>query len=73
MRIANSLYEKCLNKGIEVILDDRNVSCGVKFKDMDLIGIPKRITVGKLIQDGKVEVKMRNSDIVEEVLIDEAI
>ena len=73
VRIANSLYEKCLNKGIEVILDDRNVSCGVKFKDMDLIGIPKRITVGKLIQDGKVEVKMRNSDIVEEVLIDEAI
>lgn len=73
VRIANSLYEKCLNKGIDVILDDRNVSCGVKFKDMDLIGIPKRITVGKHINDGKVEVKMRNSDVIEEVLIGEAV
>ena len=40
---------------------------------MDLIGIPKRITVGKLIGDGKVEVKMRNSDIIDDVLIDEAV
>lgn len=73
VKIANKLYEKCINKGIQVILDDRNVSCGVKFKDMDLIGIPKRITVGKLIGDGKVEVKMRNSDIIDDVLIDEAV
>ncbi|KKL05466.1 hypothetical protein LCGC14_2605760, partial [marine sediment metagenome] len=46
--------------GIEVLMDDRNVQAGVKFKDADLIGIPLRIAVGERgLKDGKVELKRR--------------
>ena len=38
-----------------VILDDRNERPGVKFKDMELIGVPYRITVGRGIKEGKLE------------------
>lgn len=69
MRVANELYEKYKKDGIEVILDDRDVRAGVKFKDMDLIGIPKRIVVGKKASDGIVELKYRNSSDVEEINI----
>ncbi len=69
MKVANELYEKYKNDGVEVILDDRDVRAGVKFKDMDLIGIPKRIVVGKKAVDGIVEVKYRNSSDVEEINI----
>ncbi len=41
--------------GIDVLLDDRNDSAGVKFKDADLIGAPYRINVGKKLADGLVE------------------
>ena len=51
---------KFLNgKGEEVLLDDRNISPGMKFNDADLIGIPFRITVGKALNEGKVEIKWR--------------
>lgn len=73
VKVANELYDKLINKGYSVILDDRNVSAGVKFKDMDLIGIPKRIVVGKYIKDGMVEVKMRNSNDIQMVSIDDVI
>ena len=36
--------------GVDVLLDDRDERAGVKFKDMELIGIPYRITVGKKAQ-----------------------
>ena len=45
--------------GIDTILDDRDERAGVKFNDMELIGIPVRITVGKKITEGKVELKLR--------------
>lgn len=67
VEIANKLYEKYRKEGLDVILDDRNVRAGVKFKDMDLIGIPKRIVVGKKIEDGVVEVKYRDSDKIENI------
>ena len=53
-------YQELTKKGIEVILDNRNERPGVKFKDMDLIGIPLRITVGKKVEENKVELKQRN-------------
>lgn len=59
---ANTLYDTLKDAGIEVILDDRDERPGVKFKDMELIGIPYRITVGKGIKDGTVELKARTSD-----------
>jgi len=49
------LYEELKRAGLEVLLDDRDERAGVKFKDADLVGIPFRITVGKKIADGKVE------------------
>ena len=42
--------------GIDALLDDRDERPGVKFKDADLIGIPFRITVGKKLAQGLVEV-----------------
>lgn len=44
--VADTIYEELKSKGIEVLLDDRNERPGVKFADMELIGIPLRITVG---------------------------
>ena len=43
---ADKLYEELTKAGIEVLLDDRNERPGVKFADMELIGIPLRLTVG---------------------------
>ncbi|MFO7881353.1 MAG: proline--tRNA ligase [Kosmotogaceae bacterium] len=47
--------------GYEVLIDDRNISPGAKFKDADLIGIPLRITLGRKVEDNKIEFKFRNS------------
>lgn len=71
VRLGNELYDKLTSKGIEVLLDDRNERAGVKFKDMDLIGIPVRVVVGKKANDGIVEYKERANDTVEELSIDE--
>ncbi len=58
---AEDLYQGFLDKGVEVLLDDRDERPGRKFKDADLIGVPLRVTVGhKKLQEGKVELKLRN-------------
>ena len=57
---ANELYLKLNNLGIDTLLDDRDERPGVKFNDMDLIGIPIRITVGKKINEDLVEFKLRS-------------
>ncbi len=59
---AEKLYSDFTSAGIDVILDDRDERAGVKFADMELIGIPIRVTVGKKIQDGEVELKMRTDE-----------
>ena len=71
--MANSLYDKFRKNNIDVLLDDRDERAGVKFKDMDLIGIPYRITVGKKAADNIVEFKSRDGKIDEEVSADEII
>jgi len=68
--IANKLHDELQAAGIEVILDDREERPGVKFKDMELIGIPYRITVGRGVKDGKVELKPRIGDSVEVAIED---
>lgn len=60
MNYANKLHDDLTENGVEVLLDDRDERPGVKFKDMDLIGIPIRITLGKALENGEVEVKLRN-------------
>ncbi len=56
---AEKIHDELEAAGIEVILDNRDERPGVKFKDMELIGIPYRITVGRGIKDGMVEFKPR--------------
>jgi len=57
--------------GYDVLLDDRDERPGVKFKDADLVGIPYRINVGKLLADGKVEVVERAKAQKAEVVVAE--
>ena len=72
-KIANEIYEKLTAEGIEVIFDDRDERPGVKFKDMELIGIPARITVGKKITDNLVEFKERATGNGEDIAIDQVV
>ncbi len=65
--LADNLYETLKKAGIEVLYDDRTERAGVKFADSDLIGIPLRVTVGKLADQGIVEVKDRQSGEQQEV------
>lgn len=59
---AEKLYRELQDRGIEVLLDDRDERPGSKFKDADLIGIPYRATVGKVYEkDGLVELRLRAS------------
>jgi prolyl-tRNA synthetase len=52
------------------LLDDRDERAGVKFNDADLIGVPFRITVGKKVKDGKVELMTRAARQSEDVPLD---
>ena len=57
---ATQLYEQLQALGIEVLLDDRNERPGIKFADMELIGIPHRIVIGdRSLTEGQVEYKQR--------------
>lgn len=59
---AEELYNALKDAGIDTVLDDRDARPGVKFKDMDLIGIPCRVVIGKGIKDGMVEFKTRTGE-----------
>ncbi|MCX7654656.1 MAG: proline--tRNA ligase [Fervidobacterium sp.] len=59
MNFSEGLYNYLIQKGEEVLFDDRNISPGMKFNDADLIGVPFRITVGKTLSQGIVEIKYR--------------
>lgn len=70
---AAVLYRKLSERGVEVILDDRDERAGVKFADADLIGLPLRVTIGpKKLAEGKVEVRERRSGGVSVVPLAEA-
>lgn len=60
--VANDLYDELMKNNIDTILDDRNERLGVKLNDMDLIGVPYRIVVGKRASEGIIELKRRDSD-----------
>lgn len=69
MDAANHLYKELTDAGIDTIIDDRDVRPGVKFNDMDLIGVPIRITIGKKIIEHLVELKRRNEEEIKETSI----
>jgi prolyl-tRNA synthetase len=57
---AEKIYGELLGHGLDILIDDRDVRPGVKFKDADLLGIPVRINVGaRNLKDGHVEMKLR--------------
>jgi len=56
---AGDIYAEFKKAGMDALLDDRDERPGVKFKDADLIGVPYRITVGKKLPEGIVELVER--------------
>lgn len=73
MKIAEEIYNKLLEKGVEAVIDDRDERAGVKFKDSELIGFPFRITAGKTVDEGLVEFKIRETGEVLKITPDEAV
>ena len=59
VNVAEQLYSQLREAGIDAVLDDRDERAGVKFNDMDLLGVPLRITVGKTVDQDLVELKIR--------------
>lgn len=68
-RIASALDEQ----GIEVLVDDRKASPGVKFKDAELMGMPIIIVVGRGLATGVVELRERRSGTKREVAVEKII
>ncbi|MCH8530806.1 MAG: proline--tRNA ligase [Saccharospirillum sp.] len=76
MEVAESLYEQLRDAGIEVLLDDRDkkTSPGVKFADMELIGIPHRIVVSdRGLAEGQLEYRQRGQEEKSEVAVTEVL
>ena len=62
------------SRGITVMIDDRRgTSPGVKFKDAELIGIPVIVVVGKALEQGNVEIRVRKSGDKSEVAVTSAV
>jgi prolyl-tRNA synthetase len=60
MQAAEQIYHQLQQRGVDVLLDDRDARPGFKFKDADLIGLPLRIVIGgKGLKEGVAEVKWR--------------
>ena len=71
--VAETIYDELTKLGIEVILDDRDASVGVKLKDIDLIGIPIKVIIGpKSLAEKKIEIKTRADGKTQFISIDEA-
>ena len=69
---AAALYAELKGLGVDTLYDDRDLSPGVKFKDADLIGVPYRITVGRKLSEGVVEITERRTKVVASVAVNEA-
>ena len=71
-KLCSQLYNSLKEKGHEVLWDDRDQSPGVKFSDMELIGIPRMIIVGeKSFKDNKVEFKIRGQEKISQLVPEE--
>jgi prolyl-tRNA synthetase len=58
---AEKIYGDLSENGLDVLLDDRDMRAGIKFKDADLLGTPVRITLGmRNLKTGQVEMKIRS-------------
>ncbi len=67
-KTADTLYDDLTKAGVEVLYDDRDLRAGEKFAESDLLGIPKRVVVGKdAAATGVFEVVTRLNGAVEKV------
>lgn len=71
VELATKIYDDLRQKGIEVLIDDRNERAGSKFKDADLIGVPLRVVVGKRASEGIVEFKDRINGTQDELSVEQ--
>lgn len=71
--VAEYIYKKLVSLGVETLIDDREESAGVKFKDADLIGIPVHVIIGqKTLKEGAIEIKLRKGGASKKVKVEEA-
>ena len=71
-RCAEDLYQQLQAAGLDVLMDDRNERPGVKFADMELIGIPHRIVIAdRALAEGNIEYKSRCGEAPELIAKDE--
>ena len=64
---ARRIYDEGIERGIDMLYDDRDERAGVKFKDAELIGVPWRITIGKKLAQGLVELTSRKDKVSRDV------
>ena len=69
---AQRTYRRCNELGLDALLDDRQERPGVKFNDADLVGIPYRITVGRKVTEGTVELTDRSTRQSADVTLEES-
>lgn len=62
VEVGEMIYNELNKLDLDIAIDDRDERAGVKFNDMELIGVPYRITIGRGIKDGKVEIKTSESE-----------
>jgi prolyl-tRNA synthetase len=60
LEAAEKIYGELVEGGLDVLIDDRDMRAGIKFKDADLLGTPVRVTLGmRNLKTGQVEMKIR--------------
>ncbi len=78
MALGEKLYALMLEKGVDVLLDERKDRFGAKMKDYELLGVPHAVVIGKKLSDGLVEFVTRDGmqkeetsvDVIENVLLE---
>lgn len=70
--VAERLETELGAMGISVLVDDRDERPGVKFKDADLLGFPWRVTLGKTLENGQVELRRRSTKEQSLIALDDA-
>ena len=73
-QMSLEVYQKLTNAGVEVLYDDRDERAGVKFADMDLIGLPLQLIIGpRGITNDQVELKERKTGKLIKMSLDKAL
>jgi prolyl-tRNA synthetase len=74
VEVADRLHQGLEEKGVDVLIDDRDTRAGGKFKDADLLGIPLRVTLGdRGLKKNQVEIKERSNPEIKMVPVQDAL